>query len=750
MGEQRVIGGRYPLKDAGNKVTGEALYTPDMMLPGMLHAKLLRSPYPHARIIQVDTSEAEKLAGVRAVLSKNNAPRMKVPVVFDSPRDRVLFDDKVRFAGEEVAAVAAVTEAVAKRALELIEVEYEALPTVFYPEEALQEDAALVHDGAPGNVVSMVEMGAGDVEAGFAAADLLFEETYRTSAQRHCCLETHCAIARFDANDKLTIWTPTQVPFQLQSALAEYLKMPMSKVRIVNFFIGGGFGSKIDMLVEHICALLAGLTARPVKLVLTREEEFDATVSRHAFVMNVKAGVRKDTRLTAIKAEVLSNEGAYLYKAGPLEQAGRAFSRTYRCPNTEFVGTRVYTNLMSAGAFRGYGNAQAHFALETMMDRIAVTLGMDPVEFRILNYRQSGDVGFAGEAIGISGVVECLKRGKEEFGWETKRGREFPGGIKRGVGLACYTHETGTWGVMPDYSAASIRINEDGTAHLSVGVADLGTGSRTTLAQIAAEELGLELSAIEVTGGDTDSSSFDRGAYASKTLFTGGNAARLAALAAKTKILTCAAERLNLVQEDLEIRDGQLYRKDGSDAGLSYRDLVRELSKSKGGNVAILGEASFANASAPSAFGAQFVEVEVDTETGRVTLVNVVTAQDSGKIINPMVVEGQIEGAVQQGLGWALMENPSLDARTGRLRNPDFANYMMPTALDMPEVKIELIETIEPSGPFGAKGMSEAPFVGMAPAIANAIYDAIKIRFNDLPITAESVFMALQERKGRH
>jgi len=746
MEEYTVVGKRVPLKDASEKVSGRALFTGDMTLPGMLHAKILRSPYAHARVLRVDTSQAEKLPGVKAVLSKNNAPRVKVPVVNTVLRDKVAFDKKVRFVGDEVAAVAAISEEVAEEALKLIKVDYEELPAVFDPEEAIKPRAPLIHDDKERNTAGSIEVSSGDVEAGFNEADYIFEETFRTSSQRHACVETHCAIASFDSASKLTVWTPSQTPFVLREFLAEYLDIPMSKVRVIKPHVGGAFGSKQDMLLEHICALLSRMTGHPVKLVLTRGEEFSATLSAHAYIMKLKVGAKKDGTLTAIEAHVISNEGAYVYQTGPLGVACSGLTGTYKCPNTKFEGHRVYTNMMSAGAFRGYGNPQGHFAIESMMDLIAEKVGIDPVEFRLKNYRQEGDIGLANLPITVSGLAECLAIGKEQIGWE-RRGE--PGGSvstkKRGIGMACFTHATGTMGFLQDYSAASVRINEDGTAQLFVGVADLGTGSNTTLAQIAAEELGLDLNAVDVVAGDTSTASFDRGALASKTLYSAGNAVKAAVADVKQKIVLRAAEKLEVAPEALEFKDGRIYIKKTREKGITYGDLVREASKAVGGNVTFIGAASFENTGFPLSFGAQFAEVEVDTETGQVEVLKMVAIQDNGKSINPMVVEGQIEGALQQFIGYALTEAPVVDKKTGEMLNPDFANYMVLTALDMPKVEVGLVETCEPTGPFGAKGMGELPTLGIAPAIANAIYHALGVRFTEIPITPEKVFRALQD-----
>ena len=680
------------------------------------------------------------------MLSRNNAPRIKVPVSQYAPRDKVVFDDKVRYVGDEVATVAAVSKEIAEKALKLIKVEYEELPAVFDPEETMKPGAPLIHDDKERNSAGSIEMSSGDVEEGFREADYIFEETFRTPSQRHASMETHCAISSFDSAGKLTVWSPTQAPFLLQELLAEYLDIPMSKVRVIKPYFGGGFGSKLDMLVEHICALLSRMTGHPVKFVFTREEEFTATLSRHADIIRLKVGVKKDSTLSAIKAHLISNEGAYLYKPGPSGLAGRGLTKTYRCPNTKYEGYRVYTNLMSGGAMRGYGNLQAHFAIESMMDMIAEKLGIDPVEFRLRNYKQQGDMNFADLPITTSGIAECLTNGIEQIGWG---GRGEPGSSvsvkKRGIGMACCTHSSGPSFTQPDYSAASIRINPDCTAHLSIGIADLGTGSITTLAQIAAEELGINLEAIDVISGDTSTTSFDSGIFASRTLYTAGNAVKAAAADVKRKILLRAAEKLEIDPKALEFKEGRIYIKATPEKGVTYTELIRDASRAKKGDITFMGEASFENTAHPPSFGAHYAEVEVDTETGQVEVLRIVVLQDNGKAINPTVVEGQIEGALQQSIGFTLTEDPVLDKLTGKMLNPNFANYMVLTALDMPRIDIGLVETYESTGPFGAKGMSELPISGTTPAIANAIYNAIGVRLTELPMTPERILKALKE-----
>ncbi|MFC1980492.1 xanthine dehydrogenase family protein molybdopterin-binding subunit, partial [Chloroflexota bacterium] len=528
MEEYSVVGKRLPLKDAPEKVTGRAQFTADLKLPGILYAKILRSPYAHAKVLRVDTSKAEKLPGVKAVLSKNNAPRVQIPVSFDMPRDKYTFDDKVRYVGDEVAAVAAVSKKTAEEALQLIKVEYEELPAVFDLEEAIKPGAPVIHENKANNIAGTIKKGFGDVEMGFREADLILEDTFRTASQRHASMETHVASAAFDATGKLTVWTPTQIPFQLQALLAEYLSIPMSKVRVIKTYVGGAFGGKADMLLEHVCALLAKMTGRPVQLVLSREEEFTATLCRHAQVIRLKMGVKKDGTITAIEAHALGNVGAYMYKGFIIMGiTGNNFVGVYRCPNTKYEGHCVYTNLMSSGALRGMGNPQGYFALESMVDMICEKFGIDPVEFHAKNYKKVGEIGRAGFPITSSGFAECLARGTELIGWRDRwEPREEHCVTKHGTGMACVVHGSGPRPSSASHSTAIVKVNEDGTAHLFTGAADLGTGCNTTLAQIVAEELGLSLDAVGITAADTDSTPFDKGVIASSTVYVAGGAAK--------------------------------------------------------------------------------------------------------------------------------------------------------------------------------------------------------------------------------
>ncbi|MBW2610312.1 MAG: molybdopterin-dependent oxidoreductase [Deltaproteobacteria bacterium] len=740
MEEYSVIGKRLPLKDAADKVTGRATFARDFKLPGMLYAKLLRSPYPHAKVLNVDTSEAEKLPGVKAVLCKNNSPRTKVPIVFneDIPRDRVLFGEKVRYAGEELAAVAAVSEKVAEEALNLIKVEYEELPPVFDAEKAMEPGAPLIHDDKESNVASPLIIKPGDVEKGFKEADHIFEDSFRTQAQRQAPLETHCCVASYDLGGKLTVWASTQTPHALQELLSEYLELPLSKVRVVKPYVGGGFGGKLDMIIEHIASLLSRIAGRPVKLTLNREEEFSTTVTRHADILDVKMGVKNDGTLTAMKVRLLSPEGGYFYHKSVLAVTARTFLGYYKCPNMTFEGYAVYTNHTIAGPMRGFGHPQSLFALETMLDRIAEKLDMDPVELRLKNFVKK------------CGLPECLTEGAKKIGWERREElkKADKGTRRRGIGVGCFTNAAGTGGRIRDCAGAFVKIYADGAVQLITGATDPGTGSNTTLAQIVAEELGLQLDDIAVTAGDTDSAPFDSGAFSSRTLYMNGVTVKAAAADAKEQLVEWATQELDVPAELLEVKGGRVYNRLEPEKGMGFKEVARKAADDLTGKGALfLGRASLLNPGHGHSYGAEFAEVEVDTETGQVDVLKIVVEQDVGKAINPMVVEGQIEGAVQQMTGYALSEDIIQDEKTGKMVNADFANYIMLTSADMPTVEVGLVEYADETGPYGAKGMSEGATGGVAPAVANAIYNAVGVRLKELPMTPERVFRAL-EAKG--
>ena len=750
------IGKRVPKLDAIDKVTGRAVYGHDMKLPRMLYGKILRSERAHARILNIDTSRARKLPGVKAVTTGYDIPDIRVGFARDNP---VLKTGKVRSFRDEIAAVAAVDEDTAQEALDLIRVEYEDLPAVFDPEEAMKPGAPLVHEEAERNILSIMTQSYshGDVEKGFAESDVVLEDRFTLPRVAHCCLGTSFCLASFDNAGNLTVWNSSQMPFMSQRELSTALKIPPEKIRVIKATIGGGFGSKLDTYpFEPICVLLAQMTGRPVRITFTREEEFIASPTRQPVICYIKSGARKDGTLMARQARMILDNGAYTSWGAttPLVMM-MTISSLYRVPNVKYDVLVVYTNNFYAGAMRGYGNPQATFVVESHMDMLAHELGMDPVEFRLKNANQPGDVTGQGVKITTCGLSECIQKAAQNIGWKEKRGQ--PG--NRGVGIAAQLHVGGGARIYPsDGCGTTIKVDDYGKVTVITGSSDMGQGSDTVIAQIVAEEMGVPVDNITVINTDTAITPWDVGAHASRTTFVAGNSARLAAAEARRQILEAAARAYNQKVENLDLRQGQIYVKGEPEEGIPYAKAIRAGHFRVDGDV-ILARGWYepptekqdqefrGNISATYGFAAQAAEVEVDTETGEVKVLKIAAAHDVGRAINPMAVEGQIEGGVSMGLGYGLYEELVLEK--GRLLNPNFADYALPTALDMPPVDTLIVETVDPEGPFGAKGMAEPANNPTAPAIANAVYDAVGVRIKDLPITAEKVLKTLKEKRGQ-
>ncbi|MGA3324319.1 MAG: molybdopterin cofactor-binding domain-containing protein [Terriglobia bacterium] len=777
-----IVGRNLRKVDGFKLVTGRPAFTDDIHIPGMLYGKILPSPHAHARIKGIDTRKAKALPGVHAVLTYQDVPRVPHTTAGQSwpepsPYDTYLLDSKMRLVGDRVAAVAAESRAIAEEALRLIEVEYEVLPAILEIEQAMAEGAPVIHDepdskgihDAKHNLAGYILKEIGNVEDGFRESDLVIEREFRTQRQQHCPIEPHVTISWLDSDDRLVIRTSTQVPYHTRRQVAMILQIPVQRVHVIKPRIGGGFGGKQEMLLEDICGALALATRRPVKIEYTREEEFYMARSRHPQILRIKMGVKRDGTLMANKMTVLATTGAYGSHANTVQgNTGSKVLPIYRTPNMRFECHVVYTNTPVAGAFRGYGCPQGYFAQESVMDEIAHELGMDPVELRKKNMIRLGDIDELSAQLGEGkkglprhirscGLPECLERGAAAIDWVRKRqeysaasisDRRFGGQrpplqahLRRGVGVACSMQGSGIAGV--DWAAALLKLNEDGSFNLQVGAADLGTGADTILAQIAAETLGVTLDKIIVCSGDTDFTPFDVGAYASSTTIISGGAVKKASEKVRDHLLRIASKMLDVPVDNLTCRDNQVVTKCECEKSVSMEDLAHyAMYKEK---VQVMENASHWNTDSPPPFCAQFAEVEVDTETGQIRVVHLVTAVDLGVAINPMQAEGQSEGAVAQSLGYALTEEMLLDG-SGRMINPSFLDYKMLGAKDMPKLTTILVETEEPLGPYGAKSISEIPINAPAPAVANAVYHAIGVRFQKLPIRPEDVLRALREK----
>jgi CO/xanthine dehydrogenase Mo-binding subunit len=745
MSEYAVIGKGITRIDGAVRVTGKAVFGDDVRLPGLLHGKVLRSPHAHARLVRLDTSKAERLPGVKAVITAKDAP--------DTPsggiiKDRWIFArDKVRYMGEPIAAVAATDAFIAEEALRLIEVEYEVLPAVIDPRQAAENPPALVHEGwesyrAPatlvrrGNLVNYAEVKVGDVERGFQESDLVFEGRYEVAMAHQGYIEPHVSMAKVDPDGKINVWTTTQGQFTIRNYLAEALQVSHSRIRLIGTEIGGGFGGKNTLVLEPPAVILSRKTGRPIKMIMDREEDFLSTTPRRPAIIELKTGVKRDGTLVARHAKFWFGTGAYA--TGGFDFAANVAPRLsgpYRIPNLLVQGHVTYTNQPPCAAFRAPGSPQIVFAYESHMDEIARGLNLDVIEFRKKNALKKGDPTTIGPTAESADLVAMLDRAAQESGWYTK-----PKGKNRGRGIGCAFW---TSGGMPGSNA--VKLNEDGSVSVMTGSVDV-TGTHTTLAQIVAEEMGIGIERIQVTTGDTDSAPVAPISAGSNIARSMGYTVKKATEALKQQLLETAADVLEANVNDLDAKDGRVFVKGSPEKGMTLRELYTRSATQKGGPPL----ASFSSKNLPPTvnYVLQVAEVEVDPETGEVKVLDLTALQDVGFALNPMSVQGQIEGGVVQGLGYALSEEMKFDA-TGKLTNPHLLDYKLPSILDVPRVKPVLIEEpiVNGPSPYGAKGVGEPPIVPTAAAVANAIYDAIGVRVTSLPLTAEKVLKAIKEQR---
>ena len=773
MTELKIIGKSVTRPDAYDKVTGGKQYPVNFSLPGMLHAKILRSPYPHAKILGIDTSAAQKLPGVKAVLTYKDVPQRPFTPVYFVPSqaksmvlDFVIMSDRVRWTGQPVAAVAAVTAEIARAALELIDVEYEELPAVFDPEEAMQDGAPQLWENTPNNIAKNPVFAFGDLEAGFAEADHIFEGVYQTQRVHTCYMEPRVCVAESDTQGRIKIISSMQHAFGLREKLAFALGIPESHVNVIKpGYIGGGFGGKLDIgFIEPIASLLSLKTGKPVRAEHTRGEDFIST-TRNPIKVYLKTGVKKDGTFTARQIRSVLDCGAHATHGAEVIMVHGLYGTFFpwKCANQTWEGLTVYTNNMIGGGFRGYGAPQGCFAVESQNDEICETLGLDPLEFRIKNTHKEGDPHpvLQGHKLNTYRLQECIEQGAERIGFKNRKPAGSSTGTKKhGIGFACHPLWVSGCVGFPEiyeHSGAIVKLNRDGTADVVSACVDLGSGQITMLTQVVAEELGIEASAVKLVYADTDTAPFDAPTHASRATYSAGNAAKAAAVEVKKRLFQAAAAIMEANADDLVLENGMVMVKGNPKSAVPMIDIIDRAESpyiqitdqgpapttlaEKG---SIIGVASLAPASNPSPCAAQFVEVEVDTDTGEVKVLNVVYAHDLGRVFHPKSAEGQVEGGFQQGMGYALMENIAFDQETGACLSSDFLDYKMPTAMEMPR-KIEsiFIESNEPTGPFGAKSLSELCTIIPAAAIANAIYNAIGVRVKDLPITPEKILRAL-------
>lgn len=752
-----VVGKRIPKLDAAQKAMGRAEYIQDIHLPGMLFGKILYSKHAHATIKKMDISKALALSGVHAVLTGEDVPKkMKMGFYKDNPP---LKKGKVCSFRDEVAAVAAISPEIAKKALDLIEIEYEVLPAIFDPEKAMEADAPLVHEYHKTNVLNLPwKLHYGDVEKAEKESAFVVEERFTTQWVTHCCLGTSGAIALFDAKDNLTIHTNTQIPSLAQKDFLESLKamgLENKRVRVIKPIIGGGFGSKLDTYAyEHIAILLAHKCRKPVKILFDRVEEFKATSTRQPTVIYIKQGCDKEGRLTFRDMRMVLDNGAYTsWGATTPSVMMMPITSLYRVENVRYQAKCVYTNNTYAQAMRGYGNPQATFAIESTLDMLAEKAGIDRVQMRRINRNQPGDVTPQGFKISSCGLSECIDEVEKEL--------SFSGPKEKGVGtgIASLIHVGGGARIYKsDGCGAIIKMDDYGKVDIFTGGTDMGQGLDNITAQIVAEELGLLVEDINVVHSDTDVCPWDVGAHASRSTFVAGNAALGAARKIKQTLLEYGAELLNARPEELVLRDRTICVPNDPEKTMPIDKLLRKAHFSPQGKMLMadffydpdnenMGKDFKGNMSVTYAFGAHGVKVRVDEETGKVEVLDYVAAHDVGRAINPLLLEGQVYGGVVMGLGYALTEEVIL--KEGQTMNANFRDYKLFTAKDAIRIKAPVVETYDEYGPFGAKGIGEPGCVPTAPAIANAIYDAVGVRITTLPITPEKVLAALKEKNKK-
>jgi 4-hydroxybenzoyl-CoA reductase subunit alpha len=803
-----IIGKPIAMIDAAGKTTGAGKYTDDISLPGMLVGKILHSPYPHARIRRIDTSRAEALDGVAAVAVGNDAPNPYgiLPVGHD---EHALALDKVRYVGDNVACVAAADEATAEKALELIDVDYEVLPAYFDPEESMKAESDLIHDNKPGNLEKDYHHVFGDPDKGFADADHVADARFTANEVTHAAMEPHSTLASFELDPhtgkrgRLTVWSSTQVPYYLQHKLSLVLEMPMSQIRVIKPLVGGGFGGKSEVIpLEIIAAVAARKAQAPVKITYTREEVFWAHRGRPRTIIDLKTGVKNDGRITSVKARVVQDGGAYCsYGVVTILYSGALLGALYDIPNIQYDGYRVLTNKPACGAMRGHGTVNVRFAFESQLDELASKIGMDPAEIRQRNLLKPPCITVNGLRVQSYGLPECIEKTVERSGWKQRNGK-LPRG--RGLGIACSHYVSGAANSiirsdMP-HSTVNIKIDRDGGVVVYTGASEIGQGSDTMTAQIAAEVLGCSLSRVRVIAADTDLTPIDIGSYSSRVTFMAGNATLRAANEVKKQIAAAAGKKMGCRPEDLIFRNDQVLKRNaaasvelanladkgvrstqteasvsGRVEGQILRGSLQQKRKEEGPkgwmtfeeavvtaidfHGALTGTGSYApppearggkhkgagvGPSPAYSYSAQVAEVSVDEETGEVTVHKVWAAHDCGRALNPVSVEGQIIGSVWMGMGQALTEE--MVWKDGMLMNPGLLEYRSPSSIESPAVEPIIVESIDPEGPFGAKECSEGSLAATIPAIANAIYDAVGVRLHECPFTPERVLAALRAK----
>ena len=760
--EYNTVGKGEKRKDAAAKVTGKAKFTADFDMRGMLHVKIFRSTIAHGRVVKLDISEAEKLEGVVKIFTYNDVrdyvyPTAGHPYSLDpahlDPADRRMLTDRIRLYGDEIAAVAAEDLLTAEKAVRLIKAEYEELPFYLDPEEASSDSAVEIHEGVKNNILghSSLFLGETDLDEAFKKSDYIFEEVFETPPVQHCQMENQITYAYKDENSRIVVVSSTQIPHIARRILANIFNIPFGKVRVIKPVVGGGFGNKQDLCLEPLAAYLTiALGGRLVMIDLTREECIAYTRTRHGMRQYMKTGVRKDGRITARQLKSYGSGGAYgSHGHSIVAKQGTNFMRTYSAEYASaWEGFTVYTNMSTAGAMRAYGIPQITFAVEAHHDNIAKALSMDPSVFREINLIKEGDKDPLDKvSLESYGLKKCLERAKEYIGWDEKRElyKNQKGDLRRGVGLACFSYATGVWPFALEISGARMVMNQGGTVMLQVGATEIGQGSDTILCQIAAETIGIPYENVLIDPvTDTDTSPFDTGAYASRQSYVSGQAVKIAALEIREKVLKRAADDFNTDASELDIKDGNIIKKDGT-VLVPVSEISLESYYEMEHASPIVSDISNTVKNNPLSFGVCAAEVEVDIKTGKVKVLDICNIHDSGKILNRVLAEGQVHGGMSMSLGYAFSEIMLYDPETGRHLNNNLLDYKIPTVMDTPELKADFVEVYEKTAPYGNKSLGEPPTVPPAPALRNAVLHATGVEINKLPMNPQKLFEAFKQ-----
>jgi 4-hydroxybenzoyl-CoA reductase subunit alpha len=759
VGEQTIIGKAMPMVESRSKVTGIGKYTDDLTAPGMLVGRILHSPYAHAAIRSIDTSAAEALPGVKAVATGKDAPTPYgiLPIGHD---ECVFAVDKARYMGDNVAGVAATSAEIAEQALELIRVDYEPLPAWTSALESMQATEHWIHASKPNNIEKEYHHQFGDVDAAFASAEFVREQSYVCGEVTHAAMEPHSTLAVWEPDGRMTVYSSTQVPYYLHRTLSEVLAMPMSQLRVVKPLIGGGFGGKSEIIpLEVAAAVLAKKAKRPVKITYSREEVFYAHRGRPITFIDLKMGMSREGKITAVAARVVQDGGAYCgYGPVTVLYSGALLNAIYDIPCVKFDGYRVLTNKPACGAMRGHGTVNVRFAFESLLDDLAADAGLDPAEVRRRNLLKAPCITPNGLRVTSYGLPECIDKVVAASGWKQKRGK-LPRG--RGIGLACSHYVSGAANPIIrsniPHTTVNMKVDRDAAVTVYTGASEIGQGSDTLHVQIAAEVLGVAPQRIKLIAADTEVTPIDLGSYSSRVTFMAGNACLAAARDLRAQILFGVARKFKCDPAVLEMRDDYVFSIDDSRLRLTFEEAVTAALEFGG---ALVSKGTYAppeesrggkhkgagvGPSPSYSYSAQTVEVSVDTETGQIKVERIVAAHDCGRALNPLTVEGQVEGSVYMGFGQAVQEEMTWS--DGRLMNPSLLEYRIPTTLETPQIDCILVESNDPEGPFGAKEAGEGSLAATIPALANAMYDAIGVRINSTPITPEKILAALREKE---